>query len=50
MSASKKKPPAPKLPRSDFEIKATKAMRQAQRVAARENARFGFKLILEKSR
>jgi len=38
-----------RLPSSDFTRKAMAAMRRAQKVAARENARFGFKLIVQES-
>jgi hypothetical protein len=34
-------------PSSDFARKAMAAMRRAQKVAARENARFGLKLIVQ---
>jgi len=37
-----------RLPSSDFMRKAMAAMRRAQKVAARENARFGLKLIVQK--
>ena len=36
-------------PSSDFARKAVAAMRRAQKVAARENARFGLKLIVQES-
>jgi hypothetical protein len=36
-------------PSSDFARKAVTAMRRAQKVAARENARFGLKLIVQES-
>jgi hypothetical protein len=36
-----------RLPSSDFARKAMAAMRRAQKVAARENARFGLKLIVQ---
>ena len=36
-------------PKSDFVRLAERAMRKAQRVAARENARFGLPLIVQKS-
>ena len=38
-----------RLPPSDFMRKAMAAMRRAQKVAARENARFGLKLIVQES-
>jgi hypothetical protein len=38
-----------RLPASDFARKAMAAMRRAQKVAARENARFGLKLIVRES-
>jgi hypothetical protein len=38
-----------RLPSSDFMRKAMAAMRRAQKVAARENARFGLKLIVQES-
>jgi hypothetical protein len=38
-----------RLPPSDFARKAMAAMRRAQKVAARENARFGLKLIVQES-
>ncbi len=38
-----------RLPSSDFTRKAMAAMRRAQKVAARENARFGLKLIVQES-
>ena len=51
MKASKSKlPRPPKLPESDFAEMALKAMKRAQRVAARENARYGLPLIVEKTR
>jgi hypothetical protein len=37
-------------PRSTFEILATRAMIKAQKAAAKENARFGLPLIVEKIR
>ena len=53
MNTSKSKPLAspklPKLPKSDLAVRALKAMKQAQRVAARENARHGLPLIVEKT-
>jgi hypothetical protein len=36
-------------PSSDFARKAMAAMRRAQKVAARENERFGLKLIVQES-
>ena len=50
MSASKRKPRRPELPDSPFFKLAVKAMRQAQRTAARENARYGLPLIVERTR
>ena len=50
MSASKSKSPQPKLPDSPFFKMAVKAMRLAQRDAARENARYGLPLIVERAR
>ncbi len=50
MKPSKNKPPQPKLPKSEFAEMAVKAMRKAQRVAARENARYGLKLIVDDRR
>ena len=44
-SRGKRLPPPP----SDFARKAMAAMRRAQKVAARENARFGLKLIVQES-
>lgn len=46
MNRSKNKPKA-KTAKSDFARKAQKAMLQAQRTAARENARFGLPLIVQ---
>ena len=48
MNVSKSKlPRPPKLPDIDFADVALKAMKQAQRVAARENARYGLPLIVQ---
>ena len=49
MNKSKSKPCPQKPPRSEFAEMAIKAMRQAQREAARENARYGMALIVRKS-
>jgi hypothetical protein len=45
----KSEPRDERLPASDFARKAMAAMRRAQKVAARENARFGLKLIVQES-
>ena len=45
----KSEPRAKRLPSSDFTRKAMAAMRRAQKVAARENARFGLKLIVQEN-
>lgn len=54
MSASKKKKakllPKTREPLTPFAALALRAMRRAQREAARENARFGMPLIVEKPR
>ena len=51
MNASESKPTRqPKLPKSDLAARALKAMKRAQRTAARENARYGLPLIVEKAR
>ena len=51
MSASKTKQPHPPKPsESDFAERALKAMKRAQRTAARENARYGLPLIVQKTR
>ena len=50
MAASKSKSRLPQPPKSTFAEKALKAMRQAQRTAARENARYGLPLIVERAR
>ena len=43
----KSEPRGERLPPSDFARKAMAAMRRAQKVAARENAGFGLKLIVQ---
>ena len=43
-------PASQTLPRSEFADAVEEAMKRAQRAAARENARYGLPLILEKSR
>jgi len=45
----KSEPRGKRLPASDFARKAMAAMRRAQKVAARENARFGLKVIVRES-
>jgi hypothetical protein len=50
MNKSKNKPRLRKPRKSAFAEMALKAMRQAQRTAARENARFGLPLILQATR
>ena len=51
MSTSESKPTRQsKLPKSDLAVRALKSMKRAQRTAARENARYGLPLIVEKTR
>ena len=51
MKVSESKPPhLPKLPKSEFAEMALKALKRAQRTAARENARYGLPLIVQKTR
>jgi hypothetical protein len=53
MNASKNKPnsrAAAKPAESAFAQRARRAMRKAQRAAARENLRFGLPLIVERTR
>ena len=50
MRGSKAKQRSVKILKSPFAEKALKAMRQAQQAAARENARYGLPLIVEKTR
>ncbi len=47
MSKSKAKKRSVKSLKSPFAAKALKAMRQAQRTAAREDARYGLPLLVE---
>ncbi len=50
MNESKSRPgsgPADKRPPTPFARKAQKAMQKAQRTAAKENARFGLRLIVK---
>jgi hypothetical protein len=49
VAKAKSEPRGKRLPSSDFMRKAMAAMRRAQKVAARENARFGLKLIVQES-
>ena len=52
MNASKNRPKPPttaKTAESAFVVQARKAIRKAQRTAARENARFGLRLIVQGS-
>jgi hypothetical protein len=49
-SKSKSKPAARKRsPQSPFAAKALRAIRKAQRTAARENARYGLPLIIQEA-
>ncbi|MBC8244752.1 MAG: hypothetical protein H8E20_10200 [Verrucomicrobia bacterium] len=50
MGTSKRKSKKEKNPEPEFADLALKAMIKAQKTAARENARYGLKLIVEESR
>jgi hypothetical protein len=50
-SKNRPKPPMPaKAAKSAFVVQAQKAIRRAQRTAARESARFGLHLIVQGAR